>query len=87
LVQIVWDKNKLIIHRQNEAKWWNKFMYTKKYITFPFLTIALLFTTYPLQNPIPGVPVVEEGNICRQLTGKMVHPSQVSGIMPRASWH
>jgi hypothetical protein len=36
----------------------------------------------PLQKPALGVPVTEVGNICRQLTGAVVHPSQ--GVRHRA---
>ena len=37
----------------------------------------------PLQNPTPGVPVAEGGNVIRRLTGAMVCPSQVEALCLR----
>lgn len=41
---------------------------------------GLLSGQPPLQNPTPGVPVAEGGNVFRRLTGAMVHPSQVEAL-------
>jgi hypothetical protein len=41
----------------------------------------LTFWAPPLQNPTPGIPIAELGNVFRQLTGAKVHPSQAE-----ASW-
>ena len=41
---------------------------------------GLLSGQPPLQNPTPGVPVAEGGNVIWRLTGAMVHPSQVEAL-------
>jgi hypothetical protein len=40
----------------------------------------LLYGQLPLQNPTPGIPVAEGGNVFRRLTVAMVHPSQVEAL-------
>ena len=47
----------------------------------PFLFLVHVWLTFwatSLQNPTPGIPVAEGGNIFRRLTGAMVHPSQAT---------
>jgi len=48
--------------------------------SFSWSMCDLLSGQPPLQNPNPGVPVAEGGNVFRRLTGAMVHPSQATSI-------
>jgi len=52
-------------------------------LSFSWSLCGLFSGQPPLQNPTPGVPVAEGGNVIRQLTGAMVHPRQVEALCRR----